>query len=166
MSWTEIFFFPKTNGEITVTRCVRFNSFMFIFKLISGLKINIGIWSPGGPARSESLYRLSYSGSSSYLRANFNFSVKRTLSERSSQQWHSPTIVYGRHKVKPSVCRVILRCLNTRHFGKLLQSNKLNFPEPKFLLVMQRGASLHLNLWVSRGSSYQDMCYGYNPSPN
>jgi hypothetical protein len=27
-------------------------------------------------------------------------------------------------------------------FGKLLLSNKLNFPEPRFLLVMQRGVSL------------------------
>ena len=27
-------------------------------------------------------------------------------------------------------------------FGKLLQSNKLNFPEPRFLLVVQRGVSL------------------------
>jgi hypothetical protein len=34
------FFFPQTNGKIILTHCVRFNPFMFIFTLISCLKIN------------------------------------------------------------------------------------------------------------------------------
>ena len=37
LAWS---FFLQTNGKITLTHCVRFSSFMFIFKLISGLKIN------------------------------------------------------------------------------------------------------------------------------
>jgi hypothetical protein len=31
---------------------------------------------------------------------------------------------------------VILMCLKTRHFGKLLESNKLNIPDPRFCPMM------------------------------
>jgi len=44
-------------------------------------------------------------------------------------------------------------------FGKLLESNKLNIPDPR-----QKDYPCHLYLWVKRRSPYQSMCYCHIPT--
>jgi hypothetical protein len=122
-----------------------------------------GIRAPDGPARSELLYRARYSGPSSYLRVNLRFSGTRTLFQRSSRLWHMHAIGYCRCKLKPTVSDS--NVLKHSKFGKLLQSSKINFLEPRFLLVMQRGVSMTFVLVGVEGSSFEYMCYGCIPPP-
>jgi len=50
-------------------------------------------------------------------------------------------------------------------FGKLLESNKLNIPDPRVLPSDAEGLyPFHLCLWVMRRSPYQSTCYGHIPT--
>ena len=76
------------------------------------------------------------------MRVDLNVSVTRTFSVRSSWLWQMQTIVSYQLRLEPTARQVTLMCLKIRHLGKLLESNKLNIPDPRVLPSDAEGLSI------------------------